>query len=298
MKKALFIYNPVAGRKKLRSDVWSIISILGKTYQLNVWGTTKAGDGKQFVIDNKDDNYDIIICCGGDGTLNEVINGIIECGITIPLGYIPCGSTNDFAKSISIPTDPFVAAFNIANGKSVPIDVGLFNNSHYFSYIASFGVFTATSYSTPQKEKNSLGHLAYIFRGSKELYSLKNCPIYEAEVTDNKGEKMHGEYIFGAVCNSRSVGGLVKLPENEVDMSDGLFEALFIQKPKDNKEWMSLLKDISHKKILSNPLVHSCKTNAVNIKMPAVDWSIDGEKIVGKEETIIMNQKHAINIIV
>ena len=298
MRTALFIYNPVAGRIKLRSDIWDIISVLGEKYQLIVRGTQKSGDGKEIIKENQNELFDAIICCGGDGTLNEVINGMLEYDITVPLGYIPCGSTNDFAKSIRLPITPREAALNIIKDNTSPIDIGLFDNEKHFSYIASFGVFTSTSYSTPQKEKNFLGHFAYILRAIKEVHSLKKCPTYKTKVVTEEGETFEGEFIFGGICNSTSMGGFMKLPDSEVNMSDGLFEALFISKPKKTKEWFSLLNDISHKKILSNPLVYSCKTHIINIEMPKTNWSIDGEKFVGGERITIKNKKQAIEFLI
>lgn len=299
MKKALFIYNPVSGRKQLRFVFEKIINILNKEYDVVIRETNKAGDGTEIVREGKINHYDAIICCGGDGTLNEVVNGILECELSIPLGYIPCGSTNDFAKSLRVPTNPIAAANNIVKSGARLLDIGLFNNTRHFSYIASFGAFTAASYDTPQNMKNILGHLAYVIRGTKDFFELKNSPEYNVEITPSGADPFCGKYFFGAVCNSTSVGGVVRLPESSVDFGDGMFEAIFVRKPQSNKEWFSLLDDIVHKNIESNPLVDICKTESLTVKIKERPiWTLDGEKMPADEIVTVSNKKHAVSLFI
>lgn len=298
MQKALFIYNPVAGRVQLRSELWDVIRILSKRYFLVVMETQGAGDGRRFIAQNKNVEFDAVICCGGDGTLNEVVTGMLENDISVPIGYIPCGSTNDFARSLHIPTTPHLAAMKIISGETRHIDIGLLDNSKCFAYIASFGAFTRASYGTPQKEKNVFGHLAYCLNGAKDLFAIKKSPVYKAEILLSDGSSVKGEYFFGAVCNSTSIAGLVRLPDESVDLGDGLFESVFIKKPKTGKEWFALLDDLVHKRIEKNRLVEMFKVSSLTVKMDAVAWSLDGEKALLGREVCVNNQKHAIRIFV
>lgn len=299
MEKALLIYNPVSGRRQLRYSLDKIINILSHKYEVVVRETHKAGDGTLIVKENCKKQYAAIICCGGDGTLNEVVNGVVSCITNVSLGYIPCGSTNDFAQSLRIPTNFIAAANNILHAETVPVDVGLFDNRRHFSYIASFGAFTAASYDTPQNMKNSLGHLAYIIRGAKDFFALKKSPVYDMEISFADGVAVRGEYFFGAVCNSTSVGGLIRLPENTVDFGDGLFECVFIKKPKKRKEWFALLDDILHQRIEKNPLVCMRKTAGVTIKTKeSIDWTLDGERVVAGEKITVKVQPRAIKLFV
>lgn len=298
MKKALFIYNPVAGRKQIHRHLEKIINILGEEFHLVIRETKMAGDGAEIVKNNYTKKFDAIICCGGDGTLNEVINGVISCGLSVPIGYIPCGSTNDFARSMNIPTNPTASANNILKDNVSSIDIGEFNGSRHFSYIASFGAFTEASYNTPQREKNALGHFAYVVRGTEDFFALKNSPVYNAEISLSDGRSIKGEYFFGAVCNSTSVGGLLRLPKSSVDLRDGIFECIFIKKPQTSKEWFALLDDILRRRIDQNPLVEMYKTSEIKVDIAGkVNWTLDGEK----EQTLgpieIKNKKHAIRIL-
>ena len=298
MQKALFIYNPVAGRVQLRSELWAVMGILSKRYFLVVMETQGAGDGSRFIAQNKNVEFDAVICCGGDGTLNEVVNGMLENDINVPIGYIPCGTTNDFARSLRIPTTPRLAAKKIISGKIENIDIGLLSNGKCFSYIASFGAFTQASYNTPQKEKNMLGFFAYFLNGTKDFFALKKSPVYKAEILPAGRASIKGEYFFGAVCNSTSIGGLIRLPDDSVDFGDGLFEAVFVKKPDSSKEWFALLDDIVHKRIEKNPLVDMFKASSLTVKMDDAVWSLDGERVMLGREFSVNNQKHAIRIFV
>lgn len=289
----------MSGRRQLRYSLDKIIDILSRKYEVTVRETHKAGDGTLIVSESCKKQYDAVICCGGDGTLNEVMNGIVRCQLRVPLGYIPCGSTNDFAQSLRIPTNLTAAANNILQAEATPIDVGLFDSRRHFSYIASFGAFTAASYDTPQNMKNAFGHLAYVIRGAKDFFALKRSPVYDMEISFADGDTIQGEYFFGAVCNSTSVGGLIRLPENIVDFSDGLFECVFIKKPKKRKEWFALLDDILHQRIENNPLVCMRKTAGLTIKAKeSIDWTLDGERTTAGKSISIGVQKHAIGLFI
>ena len=179
-KQLLFIINPVSGRLKARSAVFDMLEkICGSGYMPTVALTQYRGHARELAASAAAKGYSQIICCGGDGTLNEVISGVISsgCGETLPIGYIPAGSTNDFAASIGIPTDLAAAADAAATGESFTLDIGKFGDDRYFTYIASFGAFTAASYSAPQNAKNNVGHLAYVFEGIKEFFKIKPIKV-------------------------------------------------------------------------------------------------------------------------
>ena len=226
-KKVLLIINPVAGKTKGRTATFLLADGLCRAgYVPTTYITGARGDARQ-ITEQLAPHHELVICCGGDGTLNEVIDGLLDCGKQIPLGYIPAGSTNDFASTLHLKMQPVAELRDILDGHDDVMDVGLFNDTRHFSYIASFGIFTAASYNAPQSTKNALGHLAYLLEGSKELFAVQSHQII-AETVDKRYE---GDYLFGAVCNSTSVAGLVKLNAGIVDMSDGLFEVILVRRP-------------------------------------------------------------------
>lgn len=296
MKKALFIYNPAAGRQQLKLEIWNILSILNRKYQLTIRETTKEDGAKEIIEENKKEKYDVIICCGGDGTLNDVVGNILKHNMCVPIGYIPCGSTNDFARSVGIPLVPTKAVKEIIKEDRKLLDIGMFeseNEKRTFSYIASFGVFTDVSYSTPQKIKNALGHTAYILGGVQPFFSLFNAPVYKTKIK-TKEKEIEGEYIFGAISNSKSVAGIVKLKEN-VKLDDGMFEGIFIKKPKNAIQLNELFATIASGKLQESPLIDFIKGNEFEIETENLYWSLDGEKVNGKGIVKIKNKNKAIS---
>ena len=210
MKKMLFILNPCAGTKKANRFLADILDAFNRAgYQTQVYVTAGNKDAthavKQFAP-----GMDLVVCCGGDGTFNETVAGLLETGLSIPVGYIPAGSTNDFASSLKLPLHPLDAARVIIEGTPQPLDIGSFNG-RYFSYVASFGAFTKASYTTPQSVKNALGHTAYVLEGIKEIASIRKMPVR----LELDGEVVEDDYIFGAICNSTSVGGILTLDPHQ-----------------------------------------------------------------------------------
>jgi len=235
---------------------------------------------------------DLVVCCGGDGTFNETCTGLLEAGLQIPIGYIPAGSTNDFASSLNLPTDPVAAARQIAAGKPESYDVGQFCN-RYFSYVASFGAFSKTSYTTPQNVKNVLGHTAYVLEGISELFQIRKTHVR----LELDGQEVEDDYIFGAVCNSTSVGGILTLDPKQVDMRDGLFEVLLVRAPQDLTELTEFIVAVQKQQ-------YNCRMmtfrSAKEVKVYAgreMLWSLDGEKAVGQDTITISNLHHAIRLI-
>ena len=232
-KKLLLIMNPKSGTMLAPKHLSEIISgFSGADFMTEVLMTTAGGDARDFAV-QYGGSVDTVVVSGGDGTLNEVIDGLISGGWSTPLGYIPAGSTNDFANSVGLPKGIHECVDTIIRGTAKPVDIGSFNG-RFFSYVASFGAFTSVTYSVPQNLKNIFGHAAYVMSGVNELANLK--PIH-ARVTADKGTPgervLEGDYLIGAVCNSRSIGGILHLDKLDVDMNDGLMEIMMVKMPRD-----------------------------------------------------------------
>ena len=252
MKKLLFIYNPNAGKGLLKPRLSDIFDIFVKAgYEVTVYPTQKYRDGYRKVADFTGD-YDLLVCSGGDGTLDEVVTGMMQRENKIPIGYIPTGTTNDFAKSLHIPRELLKAADVAVNGEIFSCDVGRFNKD-IFVYIAAFGLFTDVSYQTKQEIKNVLGHLAYVLEGTKRLF---NIPSYNIRVTHD-GEVIEDEFIFGMVTNSRSVGGFKNMVGKKVVFDDGEFEATLIKKPKNPLELQGLFLPLFRSSMIQNICIPS-----------------------------------------
>ena len=224
-RNVLLIVNPCAGRTKSRAGTFDIVNKFSTNdYEFSIHTTTCQGDATNIVRKNYDDKQ-LVVCCGGDGTLNETINGVMDMPNRLPIGYIPTGSTNDLATTLGIPTDINKATDLIMSGHTNSYDLGLFNN-RYFSYVASFGAFTKSSYATSQKMKNRLGHMAYILNGIGEL---KNIRAIHMKI-EYDGGVLEDDFMFGAVSNSTSVAGLFRFKPEDVKLNDGIFELLLVKK--------------------------------------------------------------------
>ena len=218
--KAMIIINPRAGKMRAKTALFDVAETFCRAgYEPVVQITAEKGDGIRFAKKAAKEKFDLVVCLGGDGTLNEVISGIIDSGSSVPLGYIPTGSTNDFARTLGLATVPKKAAERIVSGTPNFVDAGKFGDDRYFTYIASFGMFTAVSYNTQQTTKNVMGHMAYVLEGIRDIGLVK--PYHIKVSTPDK--TYEGDYIFGSVTNSTSVGGIVKLEKSLVDLSDGLY---------------------------------------------------------------------------
>ena len=292
MKKVIVILNPNAGKMKSKTSLFKIVDTLcNDGWTVTVQTTQYRGHASEIATSAKNDGYDLIVCCGGDGTLNEVIDGMMRADIDIPLGYIPAGSTNDFASSMGISLNINTAVKAIVKNEPIAFDIGQFNN-RYFSYIASFGAFTAVSYNAPQTVKNSLGHFAYVLEGIKDLGSLTK---YRMTVRTDKFE-IEDDYIFGAVSNSTSVGGVVKLDSGVVDMNDGLFEVVLIKYPKNVSELNKIINGIFISDFTSDVFTF-VKTSKVQFDMEKiVPWTLDGEYETGANHIEVINHQGAIHL--
>ena len=226
MKKMLFIMNPFAGQKRANRVLPDILLQFSEAgFEINTIMTTGTGAATR-AAQKFGQDVDIVVCCGGDGTLNETITGLLRAGASTPLGYIPTGTTNDFAASMGLSHNPVQAARDILEGKPYDYDAGRFG-ARNFAYVASFGAFTRSSYIVPQNIKNALGHTAYVLGGISELSQIRKEHIR----MDIDGEIVEDDFLFGAICNSTSIGGILTLDPDHVDMGDGLFEVMLVRMP-------------------------------------------------------------------
>lgn len=270
-KKVLLIVNPCAGRTRTRSSTVDIVNSFSKDeYDLDVRTTTCQGDATNIVKENSE-NKDLVVCCGGDGTLNETINGVMDIPRRLPIGYIPNGSTNDLASTLGIPRDLQKATELIRLGRTNSYDIGLFNN-RYFSYVASFGAFTKSSYATSQKMKNRFGHLAYLMNGLTEWKNMK--PVRMRIEYD--GGVIEDEFSFGAVSNSTSVAGIFKFNVNDVKLNDGYFEILLVRKVKAITAPL-MLKKVAAQEYDGKQIIFLRTSKATFTSPEGVPWTLDGE---------------------
>ncbi len=299
-KRALFVLNPHSGKGLIKNHVLDIVDILTKAdYEVTVYPTQCQGDAVKKVKERKK-KYDMIVCSGGDGTLDEIVTGIIQSGFNTTIGYIPSGSTNDFASSLHIPSDMKKSAKIAAEGNIFPCDVGRFNDD-VFVYIAAFGLFTEVSYGTPQEMKNTFGHMAYVLEGIKHLQNIRSYHLKVTYATeDNEECAIEDDFIFGMVTNSFSVGGFKGLTGNvfkgQVALNDGLFEVTLIKNPKNPVELNSILAALAIEDI-DTEYMYSFKSGRIVIESEnEVAWTLDGEFGGNHTNVEIRNEKEAINI--
>ncbi len=292
MKNMLFILNPCAGTKKANKMLADILAVFNRAgFDVHTYITAGPQDAIG-AVKKLAPGMDLLVCCGGDGTFNETITGLLEAKLDIPIGYIPAGSTNDFASSLHLPTDPVAAARQIVSGTPECFDIGQFG-SRFFSYVASFGAFTKASYATPQNVKNALGHTAYMLEGIRELSQIRKTHVR----LELDGEPLEDDYLLGAVCNSTSVGGILTLDPNQVDMGDGMFEVLLVRAPRELGEITECIAAVQKQQ-------YNCRMmtfrSARQVKIYAdadMLWTLDGERALGSSEVTVTNLHHAITLI-
>lgn len=293
LKKLLFILNPCAGMRKAARILPEILSVFNRAdYDVRVYVTAQSGDAVD-AVKRLAPGMDLVVCCGGDGTFNETFNGLIQAGLTLPMGYIPAGSTNDFAASLGLSSDPVEAARRIVEGSPQWYDAGRFGE-RCFSYVASFGAFTKASYSTSQSAKNLLGHVAYILEGMQELSQLRK---HHVKMTLDGDTVLEDDYIFGAICNSTSVGGVMTLDPKQVDLQDGKFEVLLVRMPKSLQEISECLLALQ-KQQYHNAMMTFLSASYIEVEAAAdMVWTLDGEKEDGHEKVTVQNLHRAIQIL-
>ena len=287
----LFVFNPKAGKGRIKMHLLDIVDIFsGHDYEVIIRATQAPRDAYE-QAKNYADSVDLIVCSGGDGTLDEVVTGIMETGSNVPIGYIPAGSTNDFANSLFMPKNMVKAAEMIMEEELYHCDIGRFNEQT-FAYVAAFGLFTDVSYETDQDLKNVLGHVAYILEGVKRLFDIKS---YHMKVTSDEIE-VEDDFIVGMVTNSRSVGGFKNLTGKNVDMNDGLFEVTMITRPKNPLELQEIMTAMLTAED-NTDLIYSFKSAHVVIESEeAVPWTLDGEFGGDQTRVEIDNLHEAMNL--
>lgn len=302
MKKALFIFNPHSGKALIRNHLMEIVDILVKDgYELTVYSTQGRGDACRAVRERRK-SYELIVCSGGDGTLDEIVTGMMQSGFRTTIGYIPAGSTNDFANSLKIPSTMKKAAEAVVGGTVFSCDVGRFNED-FFVYIAAFGLFTEVSYGTPQEMKNMLGHLAYILEGVRHLQNIRSHHLKVTSVSEN-GETVviEDDFIYGMVTNSYSVGGFKSIAGNvfkgKIALDDGLFEVTLIKMPKNPMELNSILAALAIQNI-DTAYMYSFKSGRLVIESEDdIAWTLDGEFGVVHRVVTLTNERQAMDIMV
>lgn len=298
MKKLLFVYNPRAGKEMLKPRLSDVLDIFVKAgYEVTVHPTQAYRDAYYQIKEYEVGKYDLIACSGGDGTIDEVATGMMkrrEMGKdVVPVGYIPAGTTNDFAKSLHIPRKPLAAADNAVKGVPFPCDIGKFNDS-VFVYIAAFGIFTDVSYETDQAVKNVLGHMAYILEGAKRIF---NIPSYKIKV-EHDGEAIEDEFIFGMVTNSRSVGGFSNMVGKNIVFDDGLFEVTLIKTPKNPIALQEIIAALLIEQVDTKHM-YTFKTKKITFdSVEEIPWTLDGEFGGEQDYVEIENAQKAMEIMV
>ncbi|MBR7133701.1 MAG: diacylglycerol kinase family lipid kinase [Clostridia bacterium] len=293
-KRLLLIVNPCSGRAKMRTELLKVVEIFSLGgYSVTVYPTKARGDATERVSLLSQDEYNLIVVCGGDGTLNETITGLMQTGINCPLGYIPSGTLNEWSSGLGISRDIESAARDIVNGREISLDIGKFGDK-YFSYTASFGAFTSASYTAPQDVKNVLGQAAYFFEGIKSLGNIKPISLKFS----CKDKEIEGEFLFGAISNSMSVGGIVKFDESVVKLNDGLFEVLLIRKPDNVLKLQPLIDGILRQELDREGMEFFHTDEITVLGGKEVPWTLDGEYAEGDDSVKITNINNAISFIV
>lgn len=294
-KKLLFIFNPRSGKGQVKNHLADIMDIFVKQgYEVTVHPTQEPEDAMR-MAEEQADHYDLIVCSGGDGTLDEVVTGLMRGDSICPIGYIPAGSTNDFAQSLGIPRNQMLkAAQQAVSGRHFPCDVGQFNDDS-FIYVAAFGIFTDVSYMTNQKLKNIFGHVAYILEGAKRLYDI---PSYQMEVEVN-GQVIRDEFIYGMVSNSTSIGGMKNLTGTDVQLDDGKFEVTLIRMPQNPIQLNQILAALVMPRLNETEYIYSLKADRIHFHCEDyAPWTLDGEYGGEHKDVAIINHCRRVTFMV
>lgn len=283
-RKLLFVYNPKAGKALIKNKLADILDIFARAgYETTVIPTQKNGDARE-AVEARGDCYELVVCSGGDGTLDEVVTGMMQSGVRTPIGYIPAGSTNDFGGSLSLPKKMVRAAETVVRGKNFPCDVGAFNDD-FFVYIAAFGLFTDVSYETGQDMKNILGYMAYLLEGMKRLSSIHHFTIKVSW----EGNEITEDFIFGMITNSISVGGFKNITGKHVKLDDGVFEVTLIKSPRNPVELNNIMLSLLNSNIDTDAM-YCFRTSELSLESEEpVAWTLDGENGGSHKKAVIRN---------
>lgn len=288
MKKLYFIFNLQSGKATIASKLASVIDMFTKAgYEVTTRPTQERMDACAAAKYACNQGFDLIVCSGGDGTLNETIQGVMKSDEKLPIGYIPTGSTNDFARGVGIPKSILGSTEWIINGRPYPCDIGSFNDK-YFTYIAAFGAFTEVTYETSQQVKNYLGHAAYILNGLTRLSSIR---AYHFKIT-TENEEIEDDFIFGMVTNSSSVAGLLSL--NDFLLDDGLYEVTLIRTPNSALDLQKIIRSLLNTDV-DTEYIRSFRASNIHFECDEeIQWTIDGEFGGALKNVTVKNNKRAI----
>jgi len=289
----LLIINPKAGKGKINKKIPNIIRNFEQQGYRVKQEYTQRGIKTGEIVSRYKDKTKLIVCCGGDGTLNRIINEIMNWDNKPQIGFIPLGTMNDFAKTMKISTRKTSLSKNINETVGIYSDIGNFNEK-YFNYVAAFGAFTSVSYITSQKLKKKYGKIAYILVGMRVLKKIKS---YQIQI-EFDGKIVDDEFIYGSISNSKSVGGFELFKNNDVKIDDGKYEMLFVKKPKNKIGWINILFSLLFKKYNSKNFIYQ-QIGKINIKSEKnIPWTLDGEYGGRTKEVKITNNQKSIEYIV
>ena len=292
-KQLLLLINAHAGKEEIRNQLLDVIDQFIKAGWTVTVHTTQKRLEIPALLAQYGDKFPLVVCCGGDGTLNETITGIMQCSHRPLLGYLPTGTVNDFASSLGLKKQIPQAVQTVIHGVPFPCDIGKFG-SRYFSYIAAFGAFTNVAYETPQQSKNLLGRAAYFLEAIRRLPSIKS---YSMQISYDDGE-IEGDFLFGMVTNSRSVGGFPFYEGQNISMNDGLLEVLLISNPQTPGQAQQIISELLSRQTNSRFLI-SFRTSSLSFhSSESVPWTLDGEFGGNCQEAEIQNLPRAISIVV
>ena len=293
-KRIMLIINPKAGKGEYRQEIAGILDVLCKKGNfVGVYMTAHQSHAEELVR-KEGSKYDVVACIGGDGTLGETIAGLMHLETRPPVCHIPLGTANDVATSLDLPKEGAKAARLIRTGKPIPLDVGRFGGKH-FIYIAAFGAFTEVAYQTPHENKKNLGHLAYLLTG---MGSLGNITPRNLIVEFDGENRVEGEFIFGAVANTTSIAGLVKIKPDIVDLGDGAFEVILVKNPKNIVDLNNIFVGIFTQKYDSEYVqVFKAKEARFLFEEP-VPWTRDGEDGGSHTEVLLQTIQPGVQIFV
>lgn len=291
--KAILIVNPVSGRTMISEYIDDILLVLKKKrIETTTLMTKRKNDAMNFAREYGE-NIDLIVCCGGDGTLGEVVNGVAPLQNRPAIGYIPTGTTNDFSKNMGLTSDILMSIIDLNHGVVQELDVGRFNEK-YFIYVASFGLFAESSYATPRNLKQRFGHLAYVITGTKELVNLKS---YHVKLSDDKDNTYEDDYVYGSVSNSTSIGGLMRFDEELVNLQDGLHEVVLIRRPKNIFEFNDIVRAVLSGRYDSDLITVFSASKVTFECEEEIDWSLDGEHERTNQPVTVENVHRAIRLV-
>ncbi len=285
--RLLLIVNPISGKMRIKSELFGVVKTFCDTgWDVNVYMTRATRDATR-IVQERCGEFDRIVACGGDGTLNETVAGALRSHYAGEIGFLPCGTTNDLANSLGIPKTLSKSAETVVRETAKYVDFGSFNRNRYFTYIASFGAFTEVSYSTDQNMKNIFGHAAYLMEAARRLDTLRSHRMR----VECDGAVYEDDYLFGATANSFVIGGVLKLKKSEVDLADGYHEVLLIRNPKSSQELAQLSKELLSGNYENRAICFFRGKHIVFSAKEEIPWCVDGE-FAGKHENVEIRNLH------